>query len=124
MSCENKTIQIKTGSAAFFGMVYTDHADVPIPLDGYEIYMDFREAKTGKLLASTSIGNGIIITEIAGDDTTTGTYQVNAGSTAGWQLGDMPVDILYVHSDIGQHTEDFILDIGQGRTQIPVTIGA
>ena len=118
--CDSKTLEIKAGATASFTMVYKDDDNEPIPLPGYTIFMDFREAKTGVLLASTSIGNGITIMEVAGDDTTTGTYQVNAGSTYGWQLGEMPVDIVYVYQYQAQPTEDFIIDIVTPRTDVQV----
>ncbi len=126
MTCENKTIVIKTGSEADFEIVYyadaVDDEGLPVPapisLEGYSIDMDFIEAKTGNILKECSTVDGsIIITEVAGVPATTGTYIVYGGSTLGWQLGKMPVDIKYTLNGKSQHTEDLILDITKGRSQ-------
>jgi len=120
MSCENLTIEIKTGSEADFDMLYTDNATPPvaISLSGYSIVMSFIEAKTGDTLKRCTTEDGsIVITEVEGDAETTGTYSVFGGSTLGWQVGEMPVDIKYTLDGKSQHTVDFLLDITKGRSQ-------
>jgi len=112
MTCSDNTIPLKTGSTAAFKMVYTDTVGNPIPLEGYEIFMDFINAKNGEVLASTRLNQGITIT-----DSDAGKYEVNAGSTADWPVGKMPVDIKYAKAGQSQHTEDLIIDMIQGRTK-------
>jgi len=123
MPCENNVIKIKSGSDVVLAMIYKDDAGIPISLVGYEIFMDFNNPKTGERLVGTWIDNGITITEVAGDATTTGTYTVNPGNSKFWPLGEMPVDILYRYGGLigtAQHTEDFILDFIKGHTQEPI----
>lgn len=114
MTCEvEQAIEIKTGSAGIFYMEYTDDQDPPGPisLNDYEIYMDFVNPKTGEKLFRGSLDNGITITDMS-----LGKYTVNAGDTANFPLGKMPVDIKYVLNGIAQHTETFIINFIKGIT--------
>lgn len=102
-------IVLKTGSNAVFHMVYADDNNQAIDISNYEIFMDFVDPKTQKKLAETSVNNGITIT-----DGENGTYTVDAGSTATWPLGKMPIDIRYTNNSVSQHTDTFILRMIKG----------
>jgi hypothetical protein len=128
MACptDDAVIQIKTGSIAEFVMQYTDDQDPPEPLslDGMEIFMDFVNPKTRRLLSSCSIGDGITIMEGNYDgpgdpieDPYKGMYTVDAGSTEDWPLVKIPVDIKYVKNGKAQHTETFYLEIIHSYTK-------
>ena len=127
MSCEDNKIEIKTGSNADFSMLVTDNDPddpQPISIAGWVIDMDFIEAKTGTILSDCSTTNGSIVINEYVDDTgqdpiyyNKGEYTVSGGSTTGWQLGEMPVDIKYTYAGKSQHTDDFTIDIIKGRSQ-------
>ena len=112
MTTECEHLTIKTGSHGVFHMQYTDDKDEPINLFEYEIYMDFIHPKTRLPLSRCRLREGIEILDI-----NEGTYYVDAGDTSDWPLGEMPVDIKYIHNGRAQHTETFILNIVKGITQ-------
>ncbi len=119
MTCDNKIIEIKTGSEADFSMLYTDNQKPPVPLSlaGFSISIVFTDTKTGAVLKKCSTEDtSIVITEIEGNDETIGTYSVFGGSTTDWQLGEMPVDIKYTFGGKSHITEDFLLKIIPGRS--------
>jgi len=114
--CNNNIINIKVGSGVVLNCVYQDSSGKGLSLKDMSIQVDFRDPKTGNLLATGHTANlSIIIT-----DEITGEYTINVGSSLGWPVGQMPVDILYLHGGITQHTEDFILDFTPSRTQTKV----
>ena len=125
---ESKVLTIKTGSAAVFHMTYQDDQDPPqpIPLNDLDISMDFINPKTRTILARcyTKIGaiasDGTILEEEADGisvlDPLAGTYEVDAGDTIFWPLGDIPVDIKYTKGGKSQHTETFAIRIIKGQT--------
>ena len=123
MTCDNTKIEIKTGSDADFDMLVTDNdPDDPQPISiiGWTIDMDFIEAKTGVILSDCSTADGSIIIRESnpeGPGLNIGEYSVTGGSTLGWQLGEMPVDIKYTYAGKSQHTDDFIIEIIKGRSQ-------
>jgi len=118
-SCDTNVINIKLGSDVILNCIYQDADNNPLSLSGILIFTDFISPKTGEVLFEASMatpgGNiaGIIVT-----NESLGEYTINAGSSAGWPLGEMPLDILYSKSGILQHTDDFILDFQKGRTQL------
>lgn len=130
MVCENKTIYLKSGSSVTLSGKYTDSAGEPKSVIGIDIYCDFWDPKTNTLLVQTSTALGTIIrAPEVGDPATSegdiitgvGEYTIYAGSSLNWPKGEMPVDILYSQDNELQHTEDFTLDIGKGRTQTPAS---
>jgi len=120
-TCDVNVINIKQGSAVVLNCVYQDSEGNPLSLTNIDIYTDFINPKTGITIFAAStiitpgggIGGGIIITNSA-----LGEYTIDAGNSAEWPLGQMPLDILYEKAGALQHTDDFILDFKKGRTQI------
>ena len=119
---QTDTLDIKTGSSAEFIMVYevpnpdTGELEPVLNISVYEIFINFINSKTGKLIKSCFLHDGSIY--YTGEQ---GEYGVNAGSTRDWPIGKMSVDILYTtggSAETGrQHTTTFYLNVIRGLSQ-------
>lgn len=106
------TLIIKTGSSGVLSMTHEKDSGEPIDITSYGIDMDFYNRDTGNLIISTSIGDGITLT-----DPGNGKYQVDPGPTIDWPIGSMPIDIKYSVSGVPQHTETFNIEVEEGISQ-------
>lgn len=114
MACENKTIPMKIGSSVRLNCIYTEEDGVTVKdLTGYTIDVDFINAKNNRTIKVTSTEDGSIVIT----DAIQGEYTIDAGISTNWPLGKMKVDIMYTKDGLPNHTEDFIIDFTQGRTQ-------
>jgi len=111
MSCNTNTLYIKTGATVQLTCVYKNDVGELISAEGLQIDVDFIDPKTKQVLKSTSTVDGsIYLTHNLGE------YVVDAGSSTGWPVGNMPVDILYTANGVSQPTTDFIINFSEGRT--------
>lgn len=111
IATEENTLQIKTPTSLVFEMQYTADGN---PENGESladmgIYIAFKDPRTQRVLKEVSVDDGITIT-----DEENGVWECNGGSSEGFPLGLMPIDIQYSKNGTIQMTETFFMDFSKG----------